>query len=237
MSNSVSNAKTLTLTSTKSLMNTGTLSCRILRMKTWRKFRPLRISITLIWSKIAPILSKSCLRLSSNQLNCWTCARFRKTSLSKRTTRMPIRCSNGPRCWKKKSAISLVSTATRRFLRQKPTWCKNSKMKWTRSRRSLRAAWTNFSSCVKLNTTKFCSAIKTWRKRLKTNRSSNALRKSAPTSPGPRPQIVDPRWWTPARCSRPRWARARSASAESASAFNNKKRYLWLSDPLKVLIN
>ena len=208
-----------------------------LKMKTCLKSRPLRISITLIWSKIAPILSKSCLLLSSNQLNCWTCARFRKTWLSKRATRMPIRCSNGPRCWKKKSAISSESTATRRFLRQKPTWCKNSKTKWTRSRRSLRDAWTNFSSCVKLNTTKFCSATKTWRKRSKTNRSSNAPRKSAPTSHALRLLMADPRWWTPARCSRPRWARARSASAESASALNNKKRYLWLSDPLKVLIN
>lgn len=110
--------------------------------------------------------------LSSIAPSFWTNRRYKLTSPNRRIIKMRIRPKLNARTWKAKRGKSTCKKDIKRSSLQRPNSSRSSKMRWTRSKRSLRATSMKDWSSEKPSTTSFCRDTKTSKKRSKTSKKS-----------------------------------------------------------------
>jgi len=197
-------------------MSIGTRSCKMLNKQTTKKSQPQKSDTPNSLSRTASNWKPSWCSSSKAQLICSIWGSRSSTLLDKRSTKRLTRSKFRPTLLKTQNARNTLRRCRRRWTHPKLTWLWSRARKCKLWRKNLKLRWTRGLRLGKTSTTRFFSATKMWRRKLRTSsalssRSASELSMSSRGQALLSHQEAPCRW---ARCSRPRnWTHSREASS------------------------
>lgn len=187
-------------------MSIGTTNFRRLSRRTTTKFLHLKRNTLRSLSKTDRIWNKSLPNSTSNQPSFSTWEKSKNRWPNKRTINRLTKSKYVPRNLKRESVNSMLSMYVKKFSPPRPTLCQSKAMKWQHWKRNSRQRWTRDWRCVKLNTTRSCSAIRMSKKKLRTSKTSRELKEREHSKSSQDLSLhLNAQQWVAARWHRARW--------------------------------